>query len=140
MFFWLIFLLDLLHLWHSVYVYVFVCEVVCVCVGRLGELAGALAGRGGSGVLYVPLMSFLGQARLWGKLISKQATERRPMLPLALPADLSLPFSSTLFSSHRTVEANGRCLVSMEDVFVLFCLDVGVTVGLLYNFKITCIL
>lgn len=32
----------------------------------------------------VPLMSFLGQARPWGELISKQATERSPYSPLLL--------------------------------------------------------
>lgn len=35
-------------------------------------------------VLHVPLMSFLGQAGPWGKLISKQATERSPYSPLLL--------------------------------------------------------
>lgn len=36
-------------------------------------------------------MSFLGQARPWGKLISKQATERSPRSPLPpLPPLLDL--------------------------------------------------
>lgn len=55
----------------------------------LGEHAAVRVGRctgqqRGCGVLHVPLMSFLGQARLWGELISKQATERSPYSPLLL--------------------------------------------------------
>ena len=56
----------------------------------LGEHAAARVGRctgrqRGCGVLHVPLMSFLGQARPWGELISKQATERSPYSPLPPP-------------------------------------------------------
>lgn len=65
------------------------------CVLVLGEHAAVKVGRctgrqRGCGVLHVPLMSFLGQARPWGKLISKQATERSPYSPL-LPRALLLP-------------------------------------------------
>lgn len=60
------------------------------CVLVSGEHAAVRVGcctgqQRGCGVLHVPLMSFLGQARLWGKLISKQATERSPYSPLLLP-------------------------------------------------------
>lgn len=60
------------------------------CVLVLGEHAAARVGhctgqQRGCGVLHVPLMSFLGQARPWGELISKQATERSPYSPLPLP-------------------------------------------------------
>lgn len=59
------------------------------CVLVLGEHAAVRVGRctgqqRGCGVLHVPLMSFLGQARPWDKLISKQATERSPYSPLLL--------------------------------------------------------
>lgn len=59
------------------------------CVLVLGEHAAVRVGRRtgqqrGCGVLHVPLMSFLGQAKLWGELISKQATEKRPCSPLLL--------------------------------------------------------
>lgn len=59
------------------------------CVLVLGENAAVRVGRctgqqRGCDVLHAPLMSFLGQARLWGKLINKQATERSPCSPLLL--------------------------------------------------------
>lgn len=59
------------------------------CVLVLGEHAAVRVGQctgqqRGCGVLHVPLMSFLGQARPWGELISKQATERSPYSPLLL--------------------------------------------------------
>lgn len=65
------------------------------CVLVLGEHAAVRVGRctgqqRGCGVLHVPLMSFLGQARPWGKLISKQATERSPNSPLLLLLLLAL--------------------------------------------------
>lgn len=54
------------------------------CVGEHAAVgAGWCAGQQrGCGVLNMPLMSFLGQLKLWGELISKQARERRPYSPL----------------------------------------------------------
>lgn len=59
------------------------------CVLVLGEHVAARVGRctgqqRGCDVLHAPLMSFLGQARPRGKLISKQAAERSPCSPLPL--------------------------------------------------------
>lgn len=60
------------------------------CVLVLGEHVAARVGRctgqqRGCDVLHAPLMSFLGQARPRGKLISKQAAERSPCSPLPPP-------------------------------------------------------
>lgn len=61
-------------------------ELVCWCwVSKQQLRVGLCTGhQRGCGVLHVPLMSFLGQARPWGELISKQATERSPCSPLLL--------------------------------------------------------
>lgn len=60
------------------------------CVLVLGEHVAVRVGQctgqqRGCGVLHVPLMSFLGQARPWGELISKQAREE-PLQPSAAAA------------------------------------------------------
>lgn len=71
----------------------------------------------GCGVLHVPLMSFLGQARPWGELISKQATERSPYSPLLLLLLLLLLalqlitlflLLSIVFSSYLCLSVNCR--------------------------------
>ncbi len=95
------------------------------CVLVLGEHAAVRVGpctgqQRGCGVLHVPLMSFLGQARPWGELISKQATERSPYSPLLLLLLLLLLLALQLIT--LSVSASLYCFLFLSVSITVNCL------------------